>query len=457
MYSKEIRQQVLKNIKEGKSVKELSEVYNISIPTIYKWKKENSVDVVNCANDVSFNISMPEVSKQLCTLMEKGCYSKALEICEKYKYNPNIQSQHAKILFDLGLDDEALKICDSFPDNFNVQQEKIKILINLERYDEAYELCCNPDFKKCKVIQDLKSKVVQYLKLRSSKLGNDIKESFDEEVSLNSQTVDKDTLNKIYTKIYLDDISLSEIEESNISDFHKVILKVLYYEKYKLPNILFIIKNALKIYSNDKEKSNILIKLYRRFESKKNSILDYSIYSEYLECYLSLDLIKEYNDRKLQEFKLAEVYIRPINITKPVQESYNKPVESIKLKTITEKNMIKSNKKPKLELSKTLETSSLKKKKSSIDISNLKIQNIFSKEVEEIKIYLYVEMNKTKDKRVIELFDRFCILVEKSIIDEQSLLKFIDFAIYIDKVSSFTSIDLKKLEAKRLKYIKPSN
>ena len=83
MYSENAKQNVLKMISEGKSVKEISEACNISVPTIYKWKRE-----------FTSAIALEKISD----LISKTKLEEAIEICKKYELDEQIQYKYISIL-----------------------------------------------------------------------------------------------------------------------------------------------------------------------------------------------------------------------------------------------------------------------------------------------------------------------------------------------------------------------
>ena len=62
-YSIEIKNDVINRITKGEKIKDISEKMGISVPTIYKWKKENQLDNKNM-DDVSLT-EQKKISKEI--------------------------------------------------------------------------------------------------------------------------------------------------------------------------------------------------------------------------------------------------------------------------------------------------------------------------------------------------------------------------------------------------------
>ena len=169
MYSQEIKQMVLKRIKNGEKVKSINANTGISIATIYRWVKEEKLE--------SNNIETPFDELSDVELLQKYCnindLDNALNICldPKNKNNPIIQSQHVKILImKSGLYD-ALAICEQplfLTDNViqsqrisnSIQTQHIKILIKKGKIDEALKMCERLEFADYPSIQSIRIKIL---------------------------------------------------------------------------------------------------------------------------------------------------------------------------------------------------------------------------------------------------------------------------------------------------------
>lgn len=150
-YTKEIREQVLRELISGVPAGKISRTYQISIPTIYNWKnkylqnsdvteesvsKEEDKAIDNMTELVSGDIeanegeksnqqeneilSVAEAVQKIVSLKQNGSLEEALSICnhQSYKDNQNILFQKVDTLFLMAIRDnniematEAYKIC----------------------------------------------------------------------------------------------------------------------------------------------------------------------------------------------------------------------------------------------------------------------------------------------------------------------------------------------------------
>jgi len=426
MYSEDLKKEVLFLINDGVSVKEISEKYNISISIIYVWKKESNNEIEN------FETKEPiyKICKNIRKLFLDRNVEEALKLCEKYKYNVNIAVLYSSILYKIGCYEDALNVCNnpSFDNNMSIQEQKVKALIEMKNYNEAIKIITDDRFKNSPGIQSARKKIPF---------------NVDDEVD-NIKKV-----NELYTKIYLDIASLEEINNSDITPFKKTLLKILYYEKYKIPGVLNIIKAAKKEFASNKRKVDALNNLYQRLESKRIQILDYTLYSSYLKCNLVESMLEEERSKEktvLEKEKIVVVSFK----------------ENEKGKKVSKNKSNKKNNKtvliPKVARTSSIEEKVLKvKKNTNLDLSQIKIKDVFSKEVNEIQKFLYVEMNQSQSMDFINAWDKFSILIEKSIDDVHALSIFINLAIKVNRVCKYISINIDNMQEKRLKYVKPSN
>ena len=160
MYSQEIKQMVLKRIKNGEKVKSINANTGISIATIYRWVKEEKLESNNIATPFD-ELSDVELLQKYCNIND---LDNALNICldPKNKNNPIIQSQHVKILImKSGLYD-ALAICEQplFLTDSVIQSQRISILVMQNRICEALAICENPIFEKNDSIQTQHIKIL---------------------------------------------------------------------------------------------------------------------------------------------------------------------------------------------------------------------------------------------------------------------------------------------------------
>ena len=110
MYNQELQCEILHLLKE-KSIKEVSEQFNISCSTLYRWQK------------------MKNDSKLIRKLISEEKYEEALEIIKNYSNNEVIQSQLMTIYIENGEYEKAIAIAKKYLDNEMIQNQLITIYI----------------------------------------------------------------------------------------------------------------------------------------------------------------------------------------------------------------------------------------------------------------------------------------------------------------------------------------
>ena len=137
-YSIEIKNDVISRIARGEKVKNISEKMGISVPTIYKWKKEIKLDNQNMDN---MNLAeQKETSKEIKRLIKLRKFDEALEYTDKYPFNPIIQSQKIKIYIEKRDYEKAKEIGKIFKDNEPIQSQMVTIAIKEGNYEKAKEI-----------------------------------------------------------------------------------------------------------------------------------------------------------------------------------------------------------------------------------------------------------------------------------------------------------------------------
>ncbi|MBO5096257.1 MAG: hypothetical protein J6B98_05235 [Bacilli bacterium] len=369
-------------------------------------------------------VDLTKISKHICILAEQDKIDEAIKLCEEHKDNPNIQLQHIKLLVKKQDYVKALRICNYylFKDVYLIQYAKAKILYDLKRYKEALDVINNPIFENNEA---------------ADKLKEDIK----------IKGIMNDTISELYTRVYLDTITLSELDGYDIDEFEKLVLKILYYEKRKLPGILKDIKEAKIKYSEDKEKLRALNEFYSKFQSKKFLYINYSVYTSLLGVNLNDEMIEKHNSEKKYE-------VKPIKrvVLEPVKKEENKYEEYIP-RQINRVHKVTKTKKPVQEQVKPV-VEVVKKEKKPINLEGIKIKDVFHNEIIEIQKYLYVQMNLDQTKKTTDIWDRFSILIDKNVTDYKALSRFVEIATIINNISSYTTIDTELLNNKKIRYTK---
>ena len=137
-YSIEIKNEVIKKISEGEKIKEISDRMGISVPTIYKWRKENQLDNKNM-DDVDL-AEQKETSKEIKRLIKLRKFDDALKYTDKYPDNPVIQSQKVNIYIKKRKYREAREIGKKFENNASIQSQMATIAIKQGDYEKAREI-----------------------------------------------------------------------------------------------------------------------------------------------------------------------------------------------------------------------------------------------------------------------------------------------------------------------------
>ena len=137
-YSIEIKNEVIKKISEGEKIKEISDRMGISVPTIYKWRKENQLDNKNM-DDVDL-AEQKETSKEIKRLIKLRKFDDALKYTDKYPDNPVIQSQKVNIYIKKRKYREAREIGKKFENYAPIQSQMATIAIKEGDYEKAKKI-----------------------------------------------------------------------------------------------------------------------------------------------------------------------------------------------------------------------------------------------------------------------------------------------------------------------------
>ena len=145
MYSNEIKNEAMTEIKNGKTIKEVSEEMRISKPTIYKWLKE--VNKENTSKELEdkkdeINQECKEISKQIKQLIADLKYEEAKELGKRFKYDVPIQSHEEDNKKSKYLSEIKTKIyCDKIDDNIIKEINESKILSEYEKTIILLAIC----------------------------------------------------------------------------------------------------------------------------------------------------------------------------------------------------------------------------------------------------------------------------------------------------------------------------
>lgn len=94
---------------------------------------------------------------------------------------------------------------------------------------------------------------------------------------------ENDFLSIYLTKLYEDELTIDEINNSSLKDYEKEILLMAYYEKYNLNYNLNALKNLRNIYREDKNILSLITKLLEH-SKRKLKVFDFGFYEDVLSC-----------------------------------------------------------------------------------------------------------------------------------------------------------------------------
>ena len=356
-YSIEIKNEVIKKISEGEKIKEISDRMGISVPTIYKWIKENQLDNKNM-DDVNL-AEQKEISKEIKRLIKLRKFDDALKYTDKYPDNPVIQSQKVNIYIKKRKYREAKEIGKKFENYAQIQSQMATIAIQEGDYEKAKEIgkkfrddapiqsqmatiaIKQGDYKKAR---EIGKKFENYAPIQSQMitvavkeddfetvkrigkkfLNNEVIQSQIKEIKMKDENYEKiekeyimeqlkeynpfckeskenlELLNKIKTKLYyeLEEIDLQEIlQDKELTEKQKLYVALAINEKRK--NVKNI-KEIAKRYKDSNEIKNINI-ILQRTQSKKKKIFDWGIYDVCLGWELDENLQNKYEQNKKKQ------------------------------------------------------------------------------------------------------------------------------------------------------------
>ena len=325
------------------------------------------------------------LSQKISVLMKLNRYEEALNECkdEDCKKNLAIIHQKISILKNLNRYEEALNECNKeyCKENSVIISQKISILIKLERYKEALAEC-NRDI--CKNYQHIKKQKMAILK---------------KQLTIKAFTNQSIQVDNYLTKIYFDDISISELNSLDLTNFKNILLNLVYYEKNGKKNGLYFLKTLNQDNFSETERK-ALNKIKEKLATNKKQIVDFDYYCKLLKCTINF----AYSPKKTVE---------------PVKKEVKVKLES---KPETPKPQVKSKPKKKfVSVKGTLVNRYTNEKSSTITKEKtpkeLLLQDLFPTQILEIKKYIYARISRERSKETIETWDKFEILITKKATD----------------------------------------
>lgn len=321
---------------------------------------------------------------------------------------------------------------------------RINILIRLGQLDLALNIAEEKKFENFEPIQKQKMGLLEAIKIISEqeekkKLENLVKIGQDDSVSQESQKLKK----MLITRLYVGVLTLEEIDNADLSNFDKILLKICYYDKYNHANGLRYIKSVKSSITDDKMRKTIN-NFRTRLESKRNYFFDIDIYKKYIS---GIDFNYAQNlQREIQEKTQLELERKRILEEKNSERTTrsDSPVTVPKKENIQSEKVLVSNtreveKVKEAEEEKEIPTppiintkqsneekvSKVKKKKKDIEESMvIKIKDAFANEVEIMAKYLYVEVNNLGTPAAMKAFDIFDSIINQDVNNISALEKF---------------------------------
>ena len=322
MYDQELKKEILKLLKT-KSIREVSEQFNISCSTLYRWQKSKDTSKLirkfiseeRYDEAIELAKSYPNnkiIQSQLMTsYMKLGGYEKVKEIARKFPTNERIQSQLMTIYIKTKEYEKAKELARNFPNNKIIQNQLITIMaiyVKNEEYEKAIELARN--FPNDKIIQS--QLMIIYVKTREYEKAKEIARNFPNNEKNQSQLI------TIYIRSGEYDKAIKIAEKFPNNERIQSQLMTIYIKTRKYDEALKIARN----FSNDKVIQSQLITVYMKMKKydkaveigekfPENALIQNQLMTIYVnneEYDKAIEIAKKFpNNEKIQE-QLREFY-----------------------------------------------------------------------------------------------------------------------------------------------------
>ena len=342
MYDQELKKEILKLL-EMESFREVSEQFNISCSTLYRWQKSKDTsklirkfiseerydEAIELAKGYPNNKIIQ--SQLMTSYMKLGEYEKAKELARKFPTNERIQSQLMTIYIKTGEYEKAKELARNFLNNKIIQNQLITIMANyvkIEEYEKAIELA--KSYPNDKIIQS--QLMTSYMKLGEYEKAKEIARNFPNNERIQSQ------LMTIYIKTeeYEKAIELArnfpnnKIIQNQLITIMAIYVKTEEYEKAKelarnFPNNRIIQNQLMIIYVKTKEyeKAKELARNFPNNEKNQSQLI--TIYIRSGEYDKAIKIAKKFpNNEKIQE-QLRKFYTE--------EDYYNDKIEKLERKS----------------------------------------------------------------------------------------------------------------------------
>lgn len=421
-YSIEIREEVLRKIKNGCSIKMVSSEYGISTATICRWKiaKEQDNNEVAIENKIT-ETRVEEISKNEEVSQPFSVQNKKAEIDMK------ALSQEIARLTKSGEFQEALNLCKLGSFNRLIQHQNVLVLIKMAKNMTGEER--DSVLKEAIAICDKNIKNREFISLKQRIAHEFPTFVFENPLELEISNDDKEVIKNMIAKIYCDFVTEEEIKNSNIDPWCQNILLIAYYDKVGRATKLFLAKKLKEENKDDEQKVKFLNRLIEKFSRKKNNYFDLVIYTNYLHCSLDYKLVQEFEkEKQLREQRLVEV----------------SQSEKEKVCVVTERKVVEERKPEKEKTPKKIvsvvgqRVNPRYQQVSSFDSTlnnqqELLIKDVFANEIFEIGKQVYIQMYNPENRmRGMDAWDRLEALKMRSADDIWALRSMINL---IDRIN----------------------
>ena len=398
-----------------------------------------------------------EMQSVLITILDKERkFEEAKAICSKYMDEIIVvKAQYVKILMKQEKYEEAEKICKDNIDNPIFILQLIKINLRQRRFQEAKRLC-EENNKYPAIKAEYEEILLKEIDRKSRKKFDKYKDKKD------NNKAEKDEnktpyINKIKTRIYMDDISnefIEEVKNARFDDWKKMVALMAIYKKRKEnKNAEAIYKEAKKMFKNDPIKSKKLNSLGGCITANKQKMFDWNAfdnavrweidekYADEIRTKREQEELKRQEEEERSKKELEEVAkqkeeIRKENIeenkVKEIQEEARKieEVKADKEEKILEQKVVSNNQNSevsikKVKKNKNKEKEKAKEKKKDIEKQEeLTMNDVYKDEIFEVKKQINIRAN-TSNINYIKEFNAVDNLEDKSAKDLRAKMQLV--------------------------------
>ena len=377
-----------------------------------------------------------ELNKLLSEISKKDDLEEIINITKDTNSNHYAYMQYLRIrsLLLQGKKEKAQKILKTVP--------RIQLFMPLEKgfiLNPTKEEKPSPVIKEEQEVKEVEEKeeVEEIIKEESKTPVEEPKQESPEELKQNSLK------SILLTKLFVDNLSLQEIENSDLNEYEKNILIIAFYEKYNREKGIKFINKITRYYKEQGETQIVedLRKIEQKFQTRfRKIVFDINYYERKLQAVVLYKKLDDY--RRVIEKKETPKQVSVTEKKEPIKE-VTKP------KYITSEGISHS----KLEIAPSalikIEKSSLQKPK------KVTIREALYGDIIVVEKEIYSKMiNPERQKDAIKAWDIFENMTLKSVDDKEALNKVIAFLMRID-ANNFNNKEIGiDIPANYKKYIK---